>query len=262
MAKINYPKGEKLARLLLDVLAKEPEYKEYSEDMPYYHISFEGQEYYLYFKCVTHEGNPYPLEHRRAQLPKRPEFDKIKNDDIPFLFLGYDVDNDLFVCWEPSKVKPRLNNKGYVSFYSRLSIQESVVEGKIRDEYLTNGDKFVLFKRVDTVSFFQMIDTHFVELKHNDESRIEGVSEEINTEYGLQKQLGNQVQGRIIDVEEDSSIQLAIDAMADSNSDLKIVAGCMNEFSVYYPKMSFADWSQVIRKYLKKIRSQEAAEEE
>lgn len=93
-----YPKGEKLARLLLDVLAKEPGYKEYSEGMPYYHIKFDEQEYYLYFKCITHEGNPYPLEHRRAQLPQKDEFDKIKYDNVPFLFLGYDVDNDVFVC--------------------------------------------------------------------------------------------------------------------------------------------------------------------
>ena len=250
MSKVNYPKGEKLARLLLDVLAKEPSYKEHSKGLPYYHISFEGQEYYLYFKCVTHEGNPYPLEHRRSQLPQRPEFDKIKNDNIPFLFLGYDVDNDLFVCWEPDKVKPRLNNRSYVSFYSRLSIQESVEEGKIRDEYLTNGDKFVLFKRVDAVSFFQMIDTHFEELKHDDtQTDTRGVSEP-PADYNAQKKLGNHVQGRIVSVEEDVSIQLKIDSMAQNNSVLEIVADCMNEFSTYYPKMSFADWSQVIRKYL------------
>lgn len=251
MAKINYPKGEKLARLLLDVLAKESGYKEYSERLPYYHIAFDGQEYYLYFKCVTHEGNPYPLEHRRAQLPQRPEFDKIKNDDVPFLFLGYDVDNDLFVCWEPSKVKPRLNNKSYVSFYSRLSIQESVVEGQILDEYLSNGDKFVLFKRVDTVSFFQMIDTHFTELK-KDVQRIQPnvASEGKQLDYGEKKPLGKDVQGRLLSVEEDESIALKINSYPDGTSVLKIVADCMNEYAAYYPKMSFTDWSRVVRKYI------------
>lgn len=250
MAKKYYPKGEKLARLLLDVLAKEPGYKEYSEGMPYYHIKFDEQEYYLYFKCITHEGNPYPLEHRRAQLPKRKEFDNIKFDNVPFLFLGYDVDNDVFVCWEPSKVKPRLNKKTYVSFYSRLSIQESVEEGKVRDEFLTNGDKFVLFKRVDAVSFFQMIDTHFEELKHN-ENEGTGVHEEFqhDKEHDIQ---GEQVQGRIMNVEEDSSIQLKVDSMLSDNSNLKIIAECMNEFSSYYPKMSFRDWSKVIDDYIKK----------
>lgn len=248
MAKKSYPKGEKLARLLLDVLAKEPGYKEYSEGMPYYHIKFDEQEYYLYFKCITHEGNPYPLEHRRAQLPKRDEFDKIKYDNVPFLFLGYDVDNDVFVCWEPSKVKPRLNKKTYVSFYSRLSIQESVEEGKVRDEFLTNGDKFVLFKRIDAVSFFQMIDTHFEELKHNEK---DGVVVQEEVRHGDEHEIqGEEVQGRIMNVEEDSSIQLKVDSMRSDNSSLKIVAECMNEFSSYYPKMSFRDWSKVIEKYL------------
>lgn len=250
MAKINYPKGNKLARLMLDILAGDPSYKEYSEKLPYYHISFDGQEYYLYFKCVTHEGNPYPQEYRRAQLPKRPEFEKIKKDDIPFLFFGYDVDNDLFICWEPSKVKPRLNNKNYVSFYSRLSIQKSVKEGYIKDEYLTNGDKFVLFKRVDTISFFQMIDTHFEELKHNEKSEIKDAVSDIQTIYNNKIQLGNQVQGRVLHVEEDSSIKLKIDSMITECSTLKIIAECMNEFSLYYPKMSFTDWSQIIREYL------------
>lgn len=248
MAKKKYPKGEKLARLLLDVLAKEPGYKEYSEGMPYYHIKFDEQEYYLYFKCITHEGNPYPLEHRRAQLPQKDEFDKIKYDNVPFLFLGYDVDNDVFVCWEPSKVKPRLNKKSYVSFYSRLSIQESVEEGKVRDEFLTNGDKFILFKRIDAVSFFQMIDTHFEELKHNGQDGVV-VQEEVRLgdEHKMQ---GEEVQGRIMNVEEDSSVQLKVDSMRSDNSCLKIVAECMNEFSSYYPKMSFRDWSKVIEKYL------------
>lgn len=250
MAKIKYPKGDKLAKLLLNVLAKEPGYEEYSEGKPYYHIKFDGQEYYLYFKCVTHEGNPYPLEHRRAQLPERKEFEEIKYDNIPFLFLGYDVDNDVFVCWEPSKVKPRLNNKKYVSFYSRLSIQESVEEGKVREEFLTNGDKFVLFKRADTVSFFQMIDTHFDELKHIEEDGIV-VQDELH-QGDKQKLQGEQVQGRIMSVEEDSSIQLKVDSMRFDNSNLEIVAECMKDFSSYYPKMSFGDWAKVIKEYISK----------
>ncbi|MFQ9811009.1 MAG: hypothetical protein ACLRYB_17065, partial [Segatella copri] len=44
-------------------------------------------------------------------MPSRPEFETAKNSKVPFLFLGYDMDNDLYVCWEPEKVKKRLNKK-------------------------------------------------------------------------------------------------------------------------------------------------------
>lgn len=33
---------------------------------------------------------------------------------------------------------------------------------------------------------------------------------------------------------------------------MRIVAACMNTYSCYYPKMSFADWTHVIKAYLKK----------
>ena len=62
-----------------------------------------------------------------------------------------------------------------------MSIQESVVEGEIRDEELTNGDKFVLFKSADILSFFQMIDQHFAELKKS-EPTMANISPLTNTE--------------------------------------------------------------------------------
>ena len=43
----------------------------------------------------------------------------IKNDkDALFVFLGYDSFNDVFVTWSPEDVKPRINTKANVSFYS------------------------------------------------------------------------------------------------------------------------------------------------
>ena len=207
------------------------------------HISIDNDEYYIYFKCVTPEGGKHPIEHQRAQLPQRDSFDKIKDSDVPFLFIGYDVDNDVYVCWEPSKVKPRLNKRSYVSFYSRLSIQESVVEGEIRDETLTNGDKFVLFKSADILSFFQMIDQHFVELKKDRNPNIE-VPQTANEK-------GKEVVGKILDINDDESLKLFIDSMK-GDSTLRIMSACMNEFGDYYTKMSLTDWTKVIKKYLNK----------
>lgn len=242
MARRQYPKGEELAKSFLNKLKNYPNFEIISQS-DVCHIRIDNNEYFLYFKCVTHEGKPYPLERQRAQLPKRESFEAIKKSIVPFLFIGYDVDNDVYICWEPSKVKPRLNKKTYVSFYSRLSIQRNVVEGEIKENILTNGDKFVLFKSADILSFFQNIDDYFLELKKDE--KIGLVAEPFLDDRGSKK-----IDGKILDINEDESLKLLIDSMKDE-SRLKIMSVCMNEFGEYYTKMSLSDWHKVIREYLK-----------
>lgn len=242
MARRQYPKGEELAKNFLNKLKNYPNFEIISQS-DVCHIRIDNNEYFLYFKCVTHEGKPYPLERQRAQLPKRESFEAIKKSIVPFLFIGYDVDNDVYICWEPSKVKPRLNKKTYVSFYSRLSIQRNVVEGEIKENILTNGDKFVLFKSADILSFFQNIDDYFLELKKDE--KIGLVAEPFLDDRGSKK-----IDGKILDINEDESLKLLIDSMKDE-SRLKIMSVCMNEFGEYYTKMSLSDWHKVIREYLK-----------
>ena len=242
MARRQYPQGEELAKSFLNKLKNYPNFEIISQS-DVCHIRIDNNEYFLYFKCVTHEGKPYPLERQRAQLPKRESFEAIKKSIVPFLFIGYDVDNDVYICWEPSKVKPRLNKKTYVSFYSRLSIQRNVVEGEIKENILTNGDKFVLFKSADILSFFQNIDDYFLELKKDE--KIGLVAEPFLDDRGSKK-----IDGKILDINEDESLKLLIDSMKDE-SRLKIMSVCMNEFGEYYTKMSLSDWHKVIREYLK-----------
>ena len=61
----------------------------------------------------------------RAQLPSDDKFAEMKESPIPFIFLGYDEENDVYATWNPHKVKQRLNEAKYVSFYSRLSAQKA-----------------------------------------------------------------------------------------------------------------------------------------
>ena len=174
-------------------------------------------------------------------------FRSIKESTLPFLFLGYDLDNDVFVCWEPHKIKPRLNKKSYVSFYSRLSAQQSTVEGKIKEEILTNGDKFVLFKRTDLISFLQMIEAHFPELRHKG-TVTSNDKEDENQNVDISK--GISLQGRIIDIREDESVRLLVDSYPEGTPKLTIIGECMNQFGDYYDKMQFSDWGKTVRSYL------------
>ena len=105
-----YPKGSSLRKKFFDTVKDYPKF-EVVQEGNVSQIRIDGEDYFLFFKCVSPEGKPHPIEHQRAQLPRRTEFDDVLKTDIPFLFLGYDVDNDVFVCWEPAKLRNRLNKK-------------------------------------------------------------------------------------------------------------------------------------------------------
>lgn len=92
----------------------------------------------------------------RVQLPYSDHFSKIFKADIPFIILGYDVDNDIVVSWNPENIKERLNAKNNVSLYSRYSLQKQVNNDEFLFGYLTNGEKFVLFKRENLIAFFDV----------------------------------------------------------------------------------------------------------
>lgn len=247
MGKKAYPKGKALMEQFIKTIGDYDGFKLLYKDVICKFL-FDGACYFAYFKCVSHEGNPYPLEHQRAQLPQREEFNMVIQSAIPFLFIGYDMDNDVYVCWEPHKVKARLNKKSYVSFYSRLSAQRDVVEGKIKDEVLTNGDKFVLFKRTDIIPFLQMIDMHFPELKKSSENVPSKYPDTYEEQY---PSIVKDNHGKIYDVNDDDAIKLLIDSFPEGTPKLTIVGECMNQFGQFYDKMQFSDWGRIVRGYLK-----------
>ena len=213
-------------------------------------LELDGHKYYVYLKCISHKGNPYPLNEQRAQLPQRPIFETIKNSDIDFLFLGYDMDNDVFVCWDPLKVRQRLNVKTYVSFYSFKDIQSSVVSGKILPAELSNGDKFVLFKREDVLFFFNMIKIHFPYLKISSQNITENSKPDV-VEHNSSKSQKIEIVGFLADVNNDQSVKLLIDSlMAEDKKRMEIICVCMNNFGKFYYNMKLTDWKRIIYTYL------------
>jgi len=128
MTRKKYPTGKALTDQFIESFVDNNHFK-VIVIKNYCRFRYWDKEYFVYFKCITHEGNPWPIECQRAQLPNHPNFDEVIHSVIPFLFIGYDVDNDVYVCWDPLKTKYRLNKKKYVSFHSRLSIQQSIEKG-------------------------------------------------------------------------------------------------------------------------------------
>ena len=124
-------------------------------------MSFRNQKYYVYVKNVSSAYFSDRDKTTRAQLPIKPAFDSIKSSPYPFIFLGYDGLNDVFICWNYHIAKERLNVGKSVSFYSRTFFQSEVKEGEFIRRKLKNGDIPVLFKRSDLIEFFKKIDTFF-----------------------------------------------------------------------------------------------------
>lgn len=155
---------ETLFQLMLDVLGKTSRFTYIDGTQPFL-MSFDGQEYYVYVKNLTSAYFKDRPDTTRAQLPTKDGFDKIKNSPIPFIFLGYDQDNDVLVCWNYHVAKERLNEKKSVSFYSRQFFQDEVSSGELMRKTLKNGDEPILFKRKDLVAFFSQIESFFPKQK-------------------------------------------------------------------------------------------------
>lgn len=201
------------------------------------HLEVKGCDFYIYIKSLTYAGNPYPPNTTRAQLPRRDEFDDIKASDAIFLFLGYDESNEVFACWDPNRTKARLNEKQYVSFFSRLNLQESVCMGKVVEASLQNDFKYVLFKLNDLGSFLLNINKYFTNLYL----------------HGGNIAISEKAQGILLNVEDDSSVRLLINELIVNNPEISIlslISNCMNEYGEFYNRMTLKDWNNIIKAYI------------
>ena len=121
-----YP--ETLKQLMVEVLKTSPYFSYISGTQPFF-MQFKDKEYYVYVKNLSSAYFKERPDTTRAQLPIRDEFDEIKKSPNPFIFLGYDQNNDVLVCWNFHNAKTRLNEKQSVSFYSRQFFHDQVSLG-------------------------------------------------------------------------------------------------------------------------------------
>lgn len=152
---------ETLHQLLVSVLSLSKDFELLEGTMPF-RMRFKDKEYYVYSKNLSSAYFKDRPNTTRAQLGFKEDFAAIKQSSIPFIFLGYDKDNDVLVCWNYHFAKKRLNERKSVSFYSNSTFQESVVAGEFLRRKLKNDDIPVFMKRKDLVEFFENIESFFV----------------------------------------------------------------------------------------------------
>ena len=128
----------------------------YEEGNPFL-IKIGTDKYFVFLKNLSPAYFKNSPDVTRVQLPYSGHFSKIFKADIPFIILGYDVDTDTVVAWNPTKVKERLNAKSNVSLYSRSSLQENVKDDEFRFGYLSNGERIIVFKRANLTNFFDIV---------------------------------------------------------------------------------------------------------
>ncbi len=161
---------ETLHQLLVSVLSQSKSFELLEGIMPF-KMRFKNKEYYVYSKNLSSAYFKDRPTSTRAQLGFKEEFSAIKQSSIPFIFFGYDKDNDVLVCWNYHFVKKRLNERKSVSFYSCSTFQEKVVTGEFLRRKLKNDDIPVFLKRKDLVDFFENIETFFDTLPSNESEK-------------------------------------------------------------------------------------------
>lgn len=223
----------KLKALMIETFSMSPDFSCSDESIMPFQISMAGTKYFIYVKNITTDKFQGE-DATRVQLPSRDVFKTIAESDTPFIFLGYDSENDVLVCWNPCGLKERLNNSNNVSLYSRQSIQNDVADDEFRIAYLRNGAKFILFKRDCLVDFFKQIDTLF-----SDETK---ETVKISRNITENKKVG----GKITYIPDEDIKNEALSELK-ANRTLNAVVIVMNFYADQYPDMDITDWSPIVR---------------
>lgn len=175
----------------------------------------------------------------RVQLPRTERFSTIVAQNIPFIILGYDVDNDVFVSWNPQKVKDRLNAKSNVSLYSRESLQSNVTDNDFKAGYLSNGEKIILFKRECLINFFEKLPILFLQSSSSKSN--------VKTEVVL-----TDTNEKLIEIK-DKDLLDEIVPLLKKNKVLEVVEISSNYYKDKYKNMTFKELYSIVNELYKKI---------
>ncbi len=228
---------ETLRDLILAVLANHPGFQ-YIEGVQPFSILFDKKKYVVYVKNLSSAYFKDRPGTTRAQLPIRDEFENIKQSDTPFIFFGYDNNNDVLVCWNFHIVKERLNEKKSVSFYSRQYFQDEVTSDEFLRKELKNADKPVLFKRKNLIDFFNQIETFFpVDENETLQTDTPATQEEENPYTA---------NGKIFKIIEPELIN-QLKPILSANHHFEGIKIAEAFYADKYPKMRMKDWVNLIK---------------
>lgn len=212
----------------------------YEEGNPFL-INLTGNDYFVFLKNISSAYFPKSPDITRVQLPSSNHFSHISKSQIPFVILGYDIDTDVFVCWNPYKIKERLNAKSNVSLYSRESLQSQVKFNEFKEGYLSNGEKIILFDRENLPVFFENLPNLF------DVTTV--VKKELQTEIVSQPKVS--YSQKLFEIT-DTNLLNQIMPMLEKNRVLEAVETCTSFYGDNYKSMNFRDWFKIVENLYQK----------
>jgi hypothetical protein len=213
----------------------------YEEGNPFL-IKIGATKYFVFLKNMSPAYFKNSPDVTRVQLPYSDHFSKIFKADIPFIILGYDVDTDTVVSWNPANIKERLNAKSNVSLYSRFSLQENVKDGEFKFGYLSNGEKIIVFKRENLTTFFDSIKDLF----NDRQVKEKPTSIEIVTEPTVEF-----VANKLFDITDKILLQ-QLKPLLKKNQVLQAVEITSKYYVGKYKNMAFKDWYKLVNDIYKK----------
>jgi|688.fasta_scaffold32685_4 hypothetical protein len=226
--------AKELKILFVETLASLDDFS-YEEGNPFL-MRVGSKGYHVFLKNLSPAFLKSSPDVTRVQLPYSRHFSKILKSEFPFLILGYDVDSEVFVSWNPASVKERLNAKDNVSLYSRRSLQNEVRGNNFKTGYLTNGERIILFKRGNLPLFLQEVRNLFkrkiVEL---DETKI-GVVEEPTLD---------DLKDKLCEIS-DKDLLSQLKPLLEKNQVLLAVQITFKYYSGKYKDMVFKDWYRLV----------------
>ena len=220
----------------VEILSKNTSFK-YEDGNPFL-ISIDNNSYYVFLKNLSPAYFKNSPDVTRIQLPFSQHFKYIGGQEKPFIILGFDIDNDVFVGWNPDLIKSRLNFKQNVSLYSRNSYQSNVVDNEFFSGLLSNGEKIILFKRNLLFDYFEKTKYIFTQKKH---VKVEKRKSENIIETNKLQSL------------KDTLVINKIQPLLIKNKLLESIEFCSNYYKGSYPDMTFRDWYNIVNKLYNQI---------
>ena len=228
--------AKELKLKFVEILSKIPSFS-YKDGNPFM-ISIHGSEYFVFLKNTSPAYFVNSPDVTRVQLPFSDHFKTILTLGKPFIILGFDVENDVFVGWNPDIIKNRLNFKQNVSLYSRLSFQSNVNPNEFYIGFLSNNEKIILFNRQLLPDYFEKIDTIFI----NSAPKI-----------NLSQNISPSVITKLITID-DPSILDTIKPLLLKNRLLECIGICNKNYAQKYPEMTFRDWYKIVNELYSKFQ--------
>jgi len=198
---------------------------------------YKGREIFVYVKNITPAYFKKLPDITRIQLPFRPHYGRISNSEIPFIILGYDKKNEIFVNWNPADIKNRLNSKSNVSLYSKNSLQDKVGHNEIMEAYNVNGDKQVFFKKDLLPLFFDNFDVIYSSAK----------------KYTIATSGENLEKPQHIT---DPVLIAKLEPLLHGNQVLKAVETCRKHYGITHESLGFKDWFLLVSELITKNKSE------